>query len=329
MAIFRAIGQSRCTTIKISIAGGATIPRQSSHPLVRWEEQWVPQDVFPGKTFLSKDFFPAVSGFGSIVRLYPWRDSPACDHFPWRRTVSEHLGRIRSARVRLVGSGSSEPAATGRRLYRPLIVGAAILHRTTGGWLRSQRGIPRGSWRVDVLAGRALVPDVPRRPVDIERVVAWRQQRGETCRVAAALVSCCDVTTLPPLSGGDEPSRNHSADAPTSSCQTFDDRPNVQRSPGVVEIYGWALMYQLPGMLDAAAIDPHEEFDDLPAYYNSPLELVDRAAFLAARGIPNRPIALLTRREDFHPRGAGQRPINRFQPEVSFRRPADLRRIFA
>lgn len=56
MAIFRAIGQSRCTTIKISIAGGATIPRQSSHPLVRWEEQWVPQDVFHGKTFLSKIF---------------------------------------------------------------------------------------------------------------------------------------------------------------------------------------------------------------------------------------------------------------------------------
>jgi hypothetical protein len=103
----------------------------------------------------------------------------------------------------------------------------------------------------------------------------------------------------------------------------------VEPAPGVVEIYGWALMYQLPGMLDTAAIDPHEEFDDLPAYYRSPLELVDRAAFLAARGIPNRPIALLTRREDFHPRGVGPRPLNRFQPEVSFRRPVDLRRIFA
>lgn len=243
--------------------------------------------------------------------------------------MSEHLGRIRSARVRLVGSGSSEPAVAGRRLYRPLIVGAAILHRATGGWLRSERGIPRGSWRVDVLGGRALLPDAPRRPLDIERVVAWRRQCGETCRVAAALVSCCDVTTLPPLSVGDKPAASLSPDPPPSACQPFEDRPSVQPAPGVVEIYGWALMYQLPGMLDAAAIDPHEEFDDLPAFYSSPLELVDRATFLAARGIPNRPIALLTRREDFHPRGNGPRPINRFQPDVSFRRPADLRRIFA
>ena len=243
--------------------------------------------------------------------------------------MSEHLGRIRSARVRLVGSGSSESAEAGRRLYRPLIVGAAILHRTTGGRLRSERGIPRGSWRVDVLAGGALVPDAPRRPLDIEQVVAWRQQCGETCRVGAALVSCCDVTTLPPLSVGEEPATSFPADAATLACQPFEDLPRVERAPGVVEIYGWALMYQLPGMLDAAAIDPHEEFDDLPAYYRSPLELVDRAAFLAARGIPNRPNALLTRREDFHPRGGGPRPLNRFQPEVRFRRPADLRRILA
>ena len=245
--------------------------------------------------------------------------------------MSEHLGRIRSARVRLVGSGSgsSESAVAGRRLYRPLIVGAAILHRTTGGWLRSERGIPRGSWRVDVLAGRALVPDAPRRPLDIKRVVAWRQQCGETCRVAAALVSCCDVTTLSPPSVGDEPARSLPVDAPTLASLPFADRPRVEPAPGVVEIYGWALMYQLPGMLGTAAIDPHEEFDDLPAYYRSPLELVDRAAFLAARGIPNRPIALLTRREDFHPRGGGPRPLNRFQPEVRFHRPADLRRILA
>jgi hypothetical protein len=209
------------------------------------------------------------------------------------------------------------------------MIGAAILHRTTGRWLRSERAIPRGAWRVDVLAGGTLVPDAPRRPLDIERVVAWRQQRGETCRVAAALVSCCDVTTLPPLSVGEESATSLPADAPALACQPFENRPQVEQAPGVVEIYGWALMYQLPGMFDTAAIDPHEEFDDLPAYYSSPLELVDRAAFLAARGIPNRPIALLTRREDFHPRGVGPRPLNRFQPDVNFRRPADLRRIFA
>jgi hypothetical protein len=243
--------------------------------------------------------------------------------------MSEHLGKIRSARVRLVGSGSKEPAMTGRRLYRPLIIGAAILHRTPGSWLRSERGIPRGAWRVDVLAGGALLPDAPRSPTDIGHVVAWRQQRGEICRVGAALISCCDVTTIPPTSVGEEGAKLSPAEPLPSASRSFEDRPRVERAPGVVEIYGWALMYQLPGMINAAAIDPHEEYDDLPAFYNSPLELVDRAAFLASKGIPSRSIALFTRREDFHPRGVGARPINRFQPAVGFRRPADLRRIFA
>lgn len=216
---------------------------------------------------------------------------------------------------------------TGRRLYRPLIIGAAILHRTSGSRLRSEGGIPRGAWRVDVLSGGALLPDAPRRPTDIHNVVAWRQERGEICRVGAALVSCCDVTTIPPPTVGEEGSKQV---PPASVHRCFQDRPRVERAPGVVEIYGWALMYQLPGMINVAAIDPHEEYDDLPAYYNSPLELVDRAAFLASKGIPSRSIALLTRREDFHPRGGvGARPINRFQPDVSFHRPADLRRIFA
>jgi len=245
--------------------------------------------------------------------------------------MSEHLGRIRSARVRLVGSESSAAARScrpQRRLYRPLIVGPAILTRSLGSWMGSERGIPRRAWHVDVLPGRSLLPDAPSRPIDLERVVAWRQQRGETCRVAAALVSCCDVTTVPaPAAVGDVPTG--SAEPAPSPLHPWEDRVEVARAPGVVEIYGWALMYQLPGMLDAAAIDPHDEFDDLPAFYSSPLELVDRSAFLASKGIPNRPIALLTRREDFHPRdNAGPRPINRFQPDASFRRPADLRRIF-
>ena len=246
--------------------------------------------------------------------------------------MSEHLGRIRSARVRLVGAESSLAAESGRplrRLYRPLIVGPAILSRSLGGWGRSERGIPRGSWHVDVLPGRSLLPDAPALPIDLERVVAWRRQRGETCRVAAALVSCCDVTTIPPLAAASD-APTGSAEAAPSSPQPWEDPVHIQRAAGVVEIYGWALMYQLPGMLDAAAIDPHDELDDLPAFYNSPLELVDRAAFLASKGILNRPIALLTRREDFHPRsGIAPHPVNRFQPDATFRRPADLRRIFA
>ena len=216
----------------------------------------------------------------------------------------------------------------GRRLYRPLIVGAAILHRGPGAWRGSGRGAARGAWCVDVLAGRSLVPDAPRRAKDIEQVLAWRQLRGETCRVAAALVSCCDVQTLGAPSD-DDPAADGITAAPPAADRAFEDRPRVKRASGIVEIYGWALMYQLPGMLHTAAIDPHEEFEDLPAYYRSPLELVDRAAFLASKGIPNRPIALVTRREDFHPRGAATRPINRFRPDVTFRRPVDLRQIFS
>ena len=206
------------------------------------------------------------------------------------------------------------------------MVGPAILSRSMGNWLRSERGIPRGAWHVDVLPGRSLIPDAPSRPLDIERVVAWRQQRGEICRVAAALVSCCDVTTAPSSAVAcDTPTGNGAS----SSAGPWKDRVRVERARGVVEIYGWALMYQLPGMRDAAAIDPHDEFEDLPAFYDSPLELVDRAAFLAAKGIANRPIALLTRREDFHPRSeSAPRPVNRFRPAVTFARPADLRRIF-
>ena len=246
--------------------------------------------------------------------------------------MREHLGRIRSAHVRLVGTGSPQPALPGQRassgLYRPLIVGPAILHRSSGSRLRSERGIPRGAWHVDLLAGGSLLPDAPHRPLDLERVLAWRRQRGEACRVGAALVSCCDVTTViqPDLESASDATES----AVASSDQPFAPAPRVDRARGLIEIYGWALMYQLPGMIDAAAIDPHDELDDLPAYYSSPLELVDRASFLAAKGIPNRPIALLTRREDFHPRVPTEaRPVNRFRPLERFRRPADLKRIFA
>jgi hypothetical protein len=249
--------------------------------------------------------------------------------------MREHLGRIRTARVRLVGTGSPTQALSGTRrgggLYRPLIVGPAILSRSPESLLRSERGIPRGAWHVDLLGGGGLLPDAPRRPIDLERVVAWRQQRGESCRVGAALVSCCDVTTMLPEAPIDEHDDRRDPFTETEpTVPWLHHSTRVEQAPGLVEIYGWALMYRLPGMIDAAAIDPHDEFDDLPAYFNSPLELVDRAAFLASKGIPNRPIALLTQRGDFHPRSVTTpRPINRFRPEERFRRPADLRRLFA
>lgn len=249
--------------------------------------------------------------------------------------MREHLGRIRTARVRLVGTGPSPQAPSrpsrGSGLYRPLIVGPAILSRSSESVLRSERGIPRGAWHVDLIGGDALLPDAPRRPIDLERVVAWRQQRGESCRVGAALVSCCDVTTILPEEPADDVvHQGDSASETEAPLPWLSPSPRVERAPGLVEIYGWALMYQLPGMIDAAAIDPHDEFDDLPAFFSSPLELVDRSDFLASKGIPNRPIALLTQREDFFPRSVTTpRPVNRFRPEERFRRPADLRRLFA
>ena len=45
------------------------------------------------------------------------------------------------------------------------------------------------------------------------------------------------------------------------------------------EFYGWSLLYQLPGDGDLARVDPHESLADLPAFYESPLELADRQAF--------------------------------------------------
>jgi hypothetical protein len=85
------------------------------------------------------------------------------------------------------------------------------------------------------------------------------------------------------------------------------------------DCYGWSLLYQLPGMRGMACVDPHERFADLPAFYESPLEFVDRAAFLAERGILARPLALVTQLDDFQPGGDG-RMCNRFYPRGSFRR---------
>ncbi len=131
----------------------------------------------------------------------------------------------------------------------------------------------------------------------------------------------------PPQSGACEDGRSEAASGqlPPASRFRFADT----RRGGAVEIYGWALMYQLPGMVDRALIDPHDELDSLPAFYESPLELVDRSAFLASRGIPSRPIALLTRPDDFVSAGVGGAPLTNVHfPRARFRRPADLSRIF-
>lgn len=90
------------------------------------------------------------------------------------------------------------------------------------------------------------------------------------------------------------------------------------------DIYGWCLMYQLPGMHGMAIVDAHDEFTDLPAYYELPLELLDRMDHLAGRGIPARPLALMTQPDDFEPAGRGTPRRNRYHPSARCAAPRDL-----
>lgn len=211
---------------------------------------------------------------------------------------------VSRARVRLVdtrtGFGTAVPARRGE-LFRPFVVGPAILHRP-----RLRAG-DRTPWRMDELPGGRLLPAAPRRAVDLERVVAWRRAEGLCCRVGVALVSCCDldptsVSAAPP--GGFVLARRRPARG------------------AAIEIYGWALLYR--GGDGAALVDAHDEFDDLPAFYVAPAELADRAEHLAARGIPSRPVALVTAAEDFID---GDPARNCFFPAGAYRGPVDLRRL--
>ena len=240
-------------------------------------------------------------------------------------------GFIRSARMRLVGtpargsigSGGAydspdsrpappRPGPTGS-IYRPLIVGAAILHRLPASLDRQRR------WQVDVAPGCRFLPDAPGSGLDVDRVVAWRRRSGEPCRAGAALVSSCDLSAA--LATDGDGRRDDAVDR-----FRFANRDRGLRRGAAIEMYGWALMYQFPGTDHRAWVDPHEDHDDLPAFFESPLELLDRAAFLADRGVRTRPIALITRPDDFVDSLHG--PVNRFFPAARFRRPADLRRLF-
>lgn len=59
------------------------------------------------------------------------------------------------------------------------------------------------------------------------------------------------------------------------------------------EFLGWSLLYQRPGDAGIARVDRDDDATEVPAFYDSPLEVCDRLAFLAGRGIPCRPLALL------------------------------------
>lgn len=187
-----------------------------------------------------------------------------------------------------------------RRLLRPLFAGLAILHRD------SRAG---ATWRIDVSGDGRLWPHAPRSSEQVERIVSLHRALGRTCRVGAALATPADLA---------DGLTHASVRRPRSAAS---DVAVPRRRP---EIYGWALLYQLPGMRGTAAIDPHDRFDDLPAFFESPLELIDRSVFLSARRIPHRPIAVLTRPEDFVRRETGAGRDNRFYPQARFRRPCRL-----
>ena len=235
-----------------------------------------------------------------------------------------------------LGGGLRAAGRSRRPVYRPLVIGPALLYRlptTTSTTAPNSHGLRRPLWQVDLEPGGRLRPAAPCNAAGIERVVAWRQRTGSYARVGAALVSSCDfapaeagvVSAVAPSHDGIDSVVPASRGPAARGRFRLDDPPR-----GVAaEIYGWALMYQLPGMIDRAVIEPHDEFDSLPAYYESPLEIVDRSAFLAAKGIPCRAIALLTRPDDFeHAAGDASSPVHRHFPHTRFQRPADLRRLF-
>lgn len=175
-----------------------------------------------------------------------------------------------------------------RNAYRPIVVGPAILEQLPELKLK---------WKVDLVDETTLRPRQPGRVI---------RQRAARRRLGLALIVPED---LPSAAGSPE-------------------RPPVLR-PGAprAEMYGWSLAYRLPDGPRWATIDPHEEFDDLPAYYESPLELLDRATFLRERGIRSRPFALITQPSDFERHLEGSRLVrrNRYLPTASFWLPGGTR----
>lgn len=193
--------------------------------------------------------------------------------------------------------GEPAPSLARRPVYRPLVVGTAILYRPHDGSMDSK-------WHVHVSPNGLLWPVAPQSRPGLQRALKRHRAIGLRCRLVAALLTPDDVLhaqAIPNVDDGSPPQRHRTL--PT-------------------EIYGWSLLYQLPHMRSTGVIDAHERFEDLPAYYESALELIDRSTFLAAKGICSRPIALVTRPEDFRSL-AGSRPCNKFFPHVRFLRPSD------
>lgn len=198
------------------------------------------------------------------------------------------------ARARLVPEADGPAPA---RRYRPLVSGPALLRRAPG----------TATWTVELACDRLLVPRAPRRATRVERPPRTVADRGATFRLAAAVAGPLDVA----FRFGDHRRGGMTPSAP--------QRVNL-------DIYGWALMYQPPGMRGVALVDGDDRFGELPAMFELPLELIDRADFLEARGFRTRPLVIPTQPDDFV-RGPDGRLCNRFFPEAVIRTPRGLDRL--
>jgi hypothetical protein len=156
------------------------------------------------------------------------------------------------------------PAGGGSPRYRPLAIGLAQIRRSTAG----------GSWWVQVSLDGCL------RPVWHEGLLE-AGTAVKPCRTAIALLAPEDLRD--------------------SVAHCLRRRPNLRgalaRFRGC-DIHGWCIMYQPPGLRGVAVVDAHESCDELPAFFELPLELLDRMEFLATRGIPSRALALLAEPDD-------------------------------
>ena len=179
---------------------------------------------------------------------------------------ASHAGRYAEMTVISPVSAEQSPAA---RTFLPILLGPAILHR--------RRADDR--WRVEVSRDGRLLPSAATCDAGVQAELRTRRRSGRLCRVAAALMSPEDALHVGIIVS---PSRH---------------RLNRQQ-PRLVS-YGWALLYQPPGIEGLAFVDRHEQFAELPACFELPLELLDRAAYLADRGFRTRPLAVVTQPEDF------------------------------
>jgi hypothetical protein len=173
------------------------------------------------------------------------------------------------------------PSGDDQACYRPLAIGRAVLTQSVQG----------GPWWLQVSLDGTLRPRGSRMPLPSHSTSRTRE--------AVVLISPEDFRV---------PVRRRAAG-------TSRHRDGLGQLTGS-GIYGWCLMYQPPGMHGIAIIDAHESCDELPAYFELPLELLDRAEFLTRRGIRSRPLALLAQPDDFLTPPEGGPPQSRFFPSV-------------